>query len=130
MVVHQGNERVERRVDYRHIAYPSPMQRIVTAGVMVLVTVAACADTGAKGPAAPDQVTGVIVEIDSQSIDEVTSFTLKDGDVTYDIYIAEDVDYGFPLGHLQEHVQASEPVTVDLEERDDDKLYALTIEDA
>lgn len=77
---------------------------------------------------APSRVEGVIVHIDSIAIDDVNGFTLKDGEVTYDIRIADDVDYGFPLGHLQEHVQSAGPVAVDLEERDG-KLYALTIED-
>ena len=98
--------------------------------MIVLVIASACANEGAKGPPAPDQVTGVVIDIESAGIDDIQSFTLKDGDVQYDIYIADDVEYGFPLGHLQEHLQMGEPVTVDLEERDDDRLYALTIEDA
>lgn len=95
----------------------------------VTVTLIACRQPGQLGPPAPERVEGVIVEIDSEGLGEVTSFTLKDGDDTYEIFIAEEVDYGFPLGHLQEHLSSNEPVAVDLEERDDDKLYALTIED-
>ena len=71
---------------------------------------------------------GVVIAIDSESIDEITSFTLKDGDNSYEIFIADDVEYGFPLGHLSEHVQSGGPVAVETEERDG-KLYALSIED-
>ena len=89
-----------------------------------------CRQPGQIGPPPPDSVTGVVVSVESESLNEVTSFELKDGDVTYEIYIADDVDYGFPLSHLQEHVTSADPVTVDLEERDDDRIYALSIEDA
>lgn len=78
---------------------------------------------------APDEVTGVLLDVQSEGIGEVTSFTLKDGDDTYEIFIAEDVDYGFDLGHLNEHLTAGDPVRVPLEERDG-KLYALSIDDA
>lgn len=108
------------------------MKKIIVGLSIVLLTTAACgSDEPETAPAesAPDQVTGVVIEIESEAIDDIQSFRLKDGDVVYDIYIADDVDYGFPLGHLQEHVQSADPVVVDLEQRDD-KLYALTIEDA
>jgi hypothetical protein len=101
----------------------------IAGSIIVLVIASACASEGAKGPAAPDQVTGVVIDIVASEIDDIQSFTLKDGDAQYDIYIADDVEYGFPLGHLHEHLQTADPVTVDLEERDDDRLYALTIED-
>ena len=104
--------------------------RLSIAGSIIVLIASACASEGAKGPPAPDQVTGVVIDIVSSEIDDIQSFTLKDGDVQYDIFIADDVEYGFPLGHLHEHLQMADPVTVDLEERDDDRLYALTIEDA
>ncbi|HEX2296816.1 MAG TPA: hypothetical protein VHN37_16105 [Actinomycetota bacterium] len=78
---------------------------------------------------APDEVTGVLLDVESESVGEVTSFTLKDGDDVYEIFIAEDVDYGFNLGHLNEHLTTGDPVHVPLEVRGD-KLYALSIEDA
>ncbi|MFN2588597.1 MAG: hypothetical protein ABR613_10845 [Actinomycetota bacterium] len=77
----------------------------------------------------PDEVTGVLLDVDSGGVGDVTSFTLKDGDETYEIFIADDVDYGFPLGHLQEHLSTGDPVRVPLEERDG-KLYARSIDDA
>jgi hypothetical protein len=78
---------------------------------------------------APAEVTGVLLDVDSNGVDDVQSFTLKDGDDTYEIFIADDVDYGFPLGHLSEHLTSGDPVKVPLEERDG-KLYALSIDDA
>lgn len=79
-------------------------------------------------PEPPSEVTGVILEVDSEGVDDVRSFRLKEGDQTYEIFIASDVDYGFPLGHLSEHLTSGDPVKVPLEERDG-KLYALSIED-
>lgn len=78
---------------------------------------------------APDEVTGVLLDLESEGVGEVTSFTLKDGDDTYEIFIADDVDYGFDLGHLSEHLTSGDPVSVPLEVRDG-KLYALSIDDA
>jgi hypothetical protein len=92
---------------------------------------AACGGEGPEPPAAadaPSEVTGVLLDIESEGLGEVTSFTLKDGDETYEIFIDEDVDYGFDLGHLNEHMTAGDPVKVPLEERDG-KLYAQSIDD-
>lgn len=109
----------------------------VVAAVACLALLAACGgddpeETGG-GPVAaedaPDEVTGVLLDIESEGIGEVTSFTLKEGDDTYEIFIAEDVDYGFDLGHLNEHLTAGDPVRVPLEVRDG-KLYAMSIDDA
>lgn len=109
------------------MTYPSAMKLAVALAVVVIVSTAC--SSGAEGPPAGDPtLEGVIVAIDSAAIDEVTSFTLKDGGDTYEIYIADDVEYGFPLGHMQEHLQGAEPVKVETETRDG-KLYALTIED-
>lgn len=78
---------------------------------------------------APDEVTGVLLDVESEGVGEITSFTLKEGDDTYEIFIAEDVDYGFNLGHLNEHLTTGDPVHVPLEVRDG-KLYAVSIDDA
>ena len=99
--------------------------------IVALLLFAGCGGSDGNSSAgdAPDRVTGVILEIESESLEEVTSFRLKEGDITYEIFVADDVEYGFPLGHLQEHLSTAEPVSVDLEVREE-RLYALTIEDA
>lgn len=92
---------------------------------------AACGGSDSDAPGAaetPGEVTGVITEIESEGLDQVNSFVVKDGDDVYKILIASDVDYGFPLGHLNEHRATGDPVHVELETRNGD-LYALTIED-
>jgi hypothetical protein len=104
------------------------MRSALASLLIATALVASCGDGDEPAAAAPDRVEGVIIAIDSDGLEDVNSFTLKDGDETYEIFIADDVDYGFPLGHLQEHVQSAGPVSVDLETRDD-QLYALTIED-
>lgn len=113
-----------------HIAYPRAMLKSIVVLLVVLSFVACGGDEPPTTSAAeaPESVTGVIVDIESAAINDVESFTLKDGDAVYEILIDTEVDYGFPLGHLQEHVQTAAPVEVDLEERDD-KLYALSIVD-
>lgn len=74
-------------------------------------------------------VTGVILDIDSVALAEVNGFTLKAGDERYQVLIADDIDYDFPLGHLHEHLEGSLPVAVQIENRGGD-LYALSIDDA
>lgn len=78
---------------------------------------------------APDNVTGALIDVEGESLGEITGFTLKDGDVTYEILIADDVDYGFDLEHLREHLRTGDPVSVSIDEREGD-LYALSIDDA
>jgi hypothetical protein len=96
-----------------------------------LVNLSACGGDGdsSDNPPAPSRLEGPIIEVDSEGLGEVRAFTLKSGDQTYEILIAEDVDYGFPLDHLNEHRISGEPVVVQLEERAG-KLVALSIEDA
>lgn len=112
---------------------------IVVLSLACLALGAACGGDEVEEPAAhgehvaaadaPDEVTGVLLDVESEGVGEITSFVLKDGDETYEIFIAEDVDYGFDLGHLTEHLTAGDPVRVPLEVRDD-KLYAVSIDDA
>lgn len=104
--------------------------------VVLLLLVGACgADdeppttAASPSPSVVSPVTGLIVEIESEGFGEVTSFVLKAGDDSYEIFIARDVDYGFPLSHLNAHRVGSEPVVVELELRDG-RLFALSIEDA
>lgn len=110
------------------------LSRLAVGVLSVSLLAVACG--GQSGPepedtsGAPARVTGVIVDIDSAGIDDIRAFTLRSEGQTYEIHIAEDVEYGFSLGHLQEHRVSSEPVVVDLEEREDGRLYALSIEDA
>jgi len=100
--------------------------RFLVAGLIALVAMTACDD---EEDAAPTSLTGPVVAVDSQGLDDVTSFEIQSGGERYAIYIDPDVDYGFPLGHLGEHRATGQPVTVELEERDE-KFYAQSIEDA
>lgn len=104
------------------------MRSTVAAVSLAAVVLSACSSAPSDETSDSPRLEGVVIAIDSAALDDVRSFTLKDGDDTYEIFIADDVEYGFPLGHLQEHLQGAEPVAVDTEEREG-KLYALTIED-
>lgn len=86
-------------------------------------------------PSAPDNtdstlvLTGVIVAIDGEGIEDVDSFTLRVDGTNHEIHIDPEHEYGFALGHLHAHLQGAEPVEVTYEEREGE-LVALAIEDA
>ena len=107
--------------------------RWLAVALAIAGALSACgSDSGSEaqpGTDAPESITGIVVDIESGGLNEVSRFELKDGDETFTILIDEEVDYGFPLGHLSEHMSGALPVKVDIEERDGD-LYAQTIEDA
>jgi hypothetical protein len=94
--------------------------------LIAVVALSACDD---DEDAASTSLTGPVVAIDSQGLDDVTSFEIQSGGDRYTIYTDPDVNYGFPLGHLGEHRATGDPVTVEFEERDG-KMYAQSIEDA
>lgn len=97
---------------------------LVAAGALALA--GGCAG-GEQAP--PAEVVGVVAEVEGGG-GRVTAFTLDaEGGETYEIFIAEDVDYGFDLDHLREHEATGEPVRCRLEQRGE-RLYALSILDA
>lgn len=96
------------------------------------LSLAACggndAPEGEAEGAAPNPVTGVITDVRSEGIGQVRSFVLTSRGQRYEIHIADDVEYGFDLEHLNEHRISADPVVVEHEERDG-RRYALSIED-
>lgn len=104
------------------------LSRCLAAGLIVAVLTTGCGNGDGDG-AAPSSITGPVVAVESEGLGKVTSFQVQSEGTRYDIYIADDVDYGFPLDHLNEHRATADPVVVEVEERDG-KLYALSIEDA
>ena len=100
---------------------------------MVMTTFVACSGDddggGSDNGGSPSELTGLVVEIDSEGFNEVTSFVLRSEGENYTIYIDATADYGFPLEHLFAHRAGAEPVRVELDERAG-KLYATAIEDA
>lgn len=103
------------------------MVALLMAGVLVV----ACVGDDGKSPQAetPSTLTGVITEVDSSGLTEVESFTLSVEGETYEIFLADDIELGFPPAHLNEHRTTGDPVRVDLEDRSG-KLYATSIADA
>ena len=93
----------------------------------LLVAVAGCGDD-ASGPGS-GSVTGLVTTIDSAGFDDVDSFTVRAEGETFTFQIDPEVEYGFPLGHLQSHLTNAEPVVVEYEDRDGE-LIAQSIEDA
>ena len=112
------------------------MKKIVVALLTASLLGIACGDgDGAKSedqkPEAPPSstLTGVITEVESSGLTEVESFTLSVEGETYEIFLADDIELGFPPAHLNEHKTTGDPVRVNLEERSG-KLYATSIADA
>jgi hypothetical protein len=90
---------------------------------------AACGgDEAAPSVDVPATVTGIVVEVEPAEGD-VESFVVEQDGERYMLLIADDVDYGFDLAHLHEHMDTGEPVRVSSEKRSDG-TYALLIEDA
>jgi hypothetical protein len=75
-----------------------------------------------------NELTGLIVDVQGRGND-VRSFSLRTGNETYEIRIAPEVDYGYPLAHLRVHASSLYPVRCTIERREG-RLYALEIADA
>jgi hypothetical protein len=110
------------------------MRKLLALACCALLLAAACGGDDESTPeasvsGAPDNLTGVILAVDSEGLQDVNSFTLKDGTREFEIFIDDNVDYGFDLGHLREHLRTGDPVHVPLTVIDG-KLYAAAIEDA
>jgi hypothetical protein len=73
-------------------------------------------------------VIGTIVDV-QDTRGEVRAFTVRSGGELVDISIADDVDYGFDLDHLREHLATGDPVRCTVKERGG-QLYTLSILDA
>ena len=96
---------------------------------MLLAVLAFLAMSGCGGAAqAPSEVPGSIVELRGDGA-EISAFTVESDGRRLEVWIADDVEYGFDLEHLQEHADSGDPVRCALEERDG-RLYALSIADA
>ena len=103
---------------------------LILACIAGIAAAAGCGGRGG-GPATetPEPARGKIVSLETGADDAITGFTLRTADEqSLEIAIADDVDYGFDLAHLREHMSTGDPVSCKLEERDG-RLYALTVED-
>lgn len=92
----------------------------------------ACAnevDSTGASQTAPSTVTGVIGSIDPPQ-GPIESFELvRPGEDPQRILVDPELDYGFDLQHLHEHMDEALPVRVGLENREG-TLYAISINDA
>lgn len=96
----------------------------------LMFLVVAIASACSSEPAAPESLTGVVVDItEGEGFGAIESFELRANGENYEIRIDPERDYDFPLAHLNDHLQGADPVRVVLEERDG-YLFAVTIEDA
>jgi hypothetical protein len=102
------------------------MNRVLASLALSALLISGC--SGEPAEETPERITGVILSIESEGFDAVQSFKLKVDEQIYTVNIDPDVEYGFPLSHLNEHLQTAGPVEVHLDDRGGD-LYALSIED-
>jgi hypothetical protein len=99
---------------------------IAVALIALVALLAGCGSAEPRDPA-PSELTGLIVEVDGEGSD-ISSFRLDSLGEDYEIFIAPDVDYGFPLSHLRQHERDRLPVRCRLDERKG-RLYAFEIAD-
>ncbi|HYZ46459.1 MAG TPA: hypothetical protein VE712_02220 [Actinomycetota bacterium] len=74
-------------------------------------------------------MTGVVVKVESVSLGDVKSFTLRSEGRNYVVYLGPDADLAFPPAHLNEHLATSQPVKVELDRRRG-RYFALSVRDA
>lgn len=103
---------------------------VALAVVVVLVALFYAFRPDSGSGSGPDtEFTGVITDIESSGLNEVTSFVVRHDGTTSIVYVREDFDYGFPIGHLQAHLTSGDPVIV-VGTVIEGKLFADSIVDA
>ena len=118
-----------RSIPGRVAREPRRRARAAAAALAAFALAAGAAACGEDERAVPSIAVGVITTVADEG-GSVESFTLETRDHgTFEVFIADDVDYGFDLAHLREHQATRDPVRCRLEERDGD-AYALEIADA
>lgn len=101
---------------------------LALAAILLLGACGGESDEAAPAEPAPGSVTGVISTIEPQE-GPIESFeVIHPGEEARTIHIDPELDYGFDLEHLHEHMDQALPVKVGLEERDG-TLYATSIDD-
>lgn len=106
--------------------------RLVVGALLALVVLGACGeDSPEEGPQqpAPEEITGPVTKVDSESLGEVTSFEVTQEGEVYVVFVDPEINYGFTLSHINEHLASGDPVRVGLDEQEG-KLYATEIVDA
>ena len=104
--------------------------RLVLGALLALVLLGACGDDSPEeAQPAPEEITGPVTKVDSESLGDVTSFEVTEQGEVYVVFIDPEVNYGFALSHINEHLASGDPVRVGLDEREG-QLYATEIVDA
>lgn len=76
----------------------------------------------------PSHAEGLITEVRPEDGEPQSFLLATEQEGTFEILLADEVDYGMDLEHLREHMDEELPVRVQLEERDG-RAVALLIED-
>jgi hypothetical protein len=102
--------------------------RALAASALIALSLAGCGDSG-PDCAGRTTLTGVVIEVESRTLTDVRSFTLRSEGEECEILIDPDREYGFALPHLNEHKVSADPVRVEVEVRGEE-LVALSIDDS
>jgi len=103
-----------------HINEKRHLRRRTVATLLALVLLIGCS----QGP----RVNGFVIAIEEEG-GRPAAFTVETDAGPVRILIDEDADYGFDLRHLEQHRTEALPVSVEVVERDGEKV-ALRIDDA
>jgi hypothetical protein len=107
-----------------------PTRALLVATCLACIAVGGCGTESEPGSGSPDELTGVVVEVDSRGLGDVRGFTLRSEGETYEISIDPDQRFDdFPLSHLRDHLASAEPVRVEVEGRSGE-LFATSLTDA
>ncbi len=102
------------------------MRNILLATLGLVMILASC---GGQADSDPDEVRGIVVEVEGD-LTSVEWFVLRTDDgETLRVVPAPDGDFRFPLPHLHDHLRTSEPLIVSLD-RSSDPPVAIAIRDA
>lgn len=103
--------------------------RVLIATLLATVSLVSACGSSERAPGTRE-IVGVVINIDTGSgFGEVESFTVKEGDHEFEIFVDPSATYEFPLAHLNSHRAGAEPVRVEAQTRDG-KLVAISIGDA
>lgn len=110
-------------------------RNVFVIGLLVLVAASGVAayllSAEPGGPVATESVSGVIVGVESEGLDQVRGFDLRTQDGTTVTFVLGDLENGatFPPGHLVEHQATGQPVRVSFV-TDGAAKVAIRIDDA
>ena len=98
--------------------------RVLTVALLSMLAIAGC------GPA-PQTAAGFVVDVQSTSLTEITSFTLRTAEgeeLLFRVGVLDLNGGGFPGTHLREHMITNQPVAVAFDLVGDDRVASRLVD--